>query len=125
MRRSFEGLLDRALPEDQLRVLNGILDRYRGQGLDFHALRTSQAGARSFVTLHVLVPAEWTVAQGHRLAHKVEDDIRAAVPGIAEHIKKFWDPRMRKAIFAHLDGGGSGLDPAVRDALRSLKVPSG
>ena len=45
----------------------------------------------------------------------------AAVPGIAEHIRKFWDPRMRKAIFAHLDSGGSGLDPNVRDALDTLK----
>ena len=44
-----------------------------------------------------------------------------AVPGIAEHIKKFWDPRMRKAIFAHLDAGGAGLDPNVHDALVSLK----
>ena len=44
-----------------------------------------------------------------------------AVPGIADHIRKFWDPRMRKAIFAHLDAGGSGLDPNVRDALETLK----
>ncbi len=44
-----------------------------------------------------------------------------AVPGIAEHIKKFWDPRMRKAIFAHMDNGGTGLDPYVRDALETLK----
>jgi formate dehydrogenase subunit delta len=44
-----------------------------------------------------------------------------AVPGIAEHIRKFWDPRMRKAILAHLDAGGSGLDPSVRDALETLK----
>jgi formate dehydrogenase subunit delta len=43
-----------------------------------------------------------------------------AVTGTAEHIKKFWDPRMRKAIFAHLDAGGAGLDPNVRDALQSL-----
>jgi formate dehydrogenase subunit delta len=43
------------------------------------------------------------------------------VPGIAEHIHKFWDPRMRNAIFAHLDAGGSGLDPDVRDAIASLK----
>ena len=34
-----------------------------------------------------------------------------AVPGIAEHIRKFWEPRMRAAIFAHLDAGGAGLDP--------------
>src|ERR1700744_4858939 len=44
-----------------------------------------------------------------------------AVPGIADHIHKFWDPRMRKAIFAHLDAGGAGLAPDVRDALTSLK----
>jgi formate dehydrogenase subunit delta len=44
-----------------------------------------------------------------------------AVPGIAEHIKKFWDPRMRSAILAHLDKGGEGLDPSVRDAIATLK----
>jgi formate dehydrogenase subunit delta len=43
------------------------------------------------------------------------------VPDIAEHIRKFWDPRMRSAIFAHLDAGGSGLDPDVRDAIEALK----
>jgi formate dehydrogenase subunit delta len=44
-----------------------------------------------------------------------------AVPGIAEHIRKFWDPRMRKMIFAHLDGGGAGLAPNVLEALTALK----
>jgi formate dehydrogenase subunit delta len=44
-----------------------------------------------------------------------------AVPGIADHIRKFWDPRMKKAIFAHLDAGGAGLDPEVRDAIKALK----
>jgi formate dehydrogenase subunit delta len=44
-----------------------------------------------------------------------------AVLGIAEHIRKFWDPRMRKAIQAHLDAGGAGLDPDVRDAVEALK----
>jgi formate dehydrogenase subunit delta len=43
------------------------------------------------------------------------------VPGIANHIRKFWDPRMRAAIFAHLDAGGAGLDPNVRAALETLK----
>ncbi|QPF89527.1 formate dehydrogenase subunit delta [Bradyrhizobium commune] len=44
-----------------------------------------------------------------------------AVPGIADHIKKFWDPRMKRAIFAHLDAGGEGLAPNVHEALASLK----
>ena len=44
-----------------------------------------------------------------------------AVPGIAEHIRKFWDPRMRATIFAHLEAGGAGLDPVVREAVERLK----
>ena len=44
-----------------------------------------------------------------------------AVSGVAEHIKKFWDPRMRKQIFAHLDAGGAGLEPDVLDALLKLR----
>ena len=45
-----------------------------------------------------------------------------AVTGTASHIRQFWDPRMRAEIFAHLDTGGAGLDPAVRDAIASLKA---
>jgi formate dehydrogenase subunit delta len=44
-----------------------------------------------------------------------------AVAGVAEHIRKFWDPRMRRGIFAHLDAGGAGLDPNVREALETLR----
>jgi formate dehydrogenase subunit delta len=40
--------------------------------------------------------------------------------GTADHIKKYWDPRMRAQIFAHLDAGGAGLDPAVRAAIERL-----
>jgi cation diffusion facilitator family transporter len=83
MQRSVHGLLDRALPPDKMRALAGALEPYRARGIDFHALRTRQAGTRSFVTLHVLVPANWTVAQGHDLAHEVELDIRAALPDAA------------------------------------------
>jgi cation diffusion facilitator family transporter len=80
MQRSVHGLLDRALPPEKMQALRGALERHRARGIDFHALRTRQAGARSFVTLHVLVPADWTVAQGHGLAHEVEQDIRVALP---------------------------------------------
>ncbi len=44
-----------------------------------------------------------------------------AVAGTADHIKKFWDPRMRAAILAHLEAGGGGLDPPVREACELLK----
>jgi formate dehydrogenase subunit delta len=44
-----------------------------------------------------------------------------AVPGITEHLKKFWEPRMRSAIVAHLDAGGEGLAPEVRAAVEALR----
>ncbi|GLS23165.1 NAD-dependent formate dehydrogenase [Labrys miyagiensis] len=43
------------------------------------------------------------------------------VSGIADHIRKFWEPRMRNQIFAHLDAGGEGIDPLVKQALESLR----
>jgi formate dehydrogenase subunit delta len=45
-----------------------------------------------------------------------------AVSGVADHIKKFWDPRMLAGIYAHLDAGGAGLDPNVREAIAALKA---
>ena len=44
-----------------------------------------------------------------------------AAVGIADHLKKFWDPRMRAQIVAYLDAGGQGLDPQVRRAVETLK----
>lgn len=48
-------------------------------------------------------------------------DMDTASARIAEHITKFWDPRMRRAIVAHLDAGGAGLDPAARQAVETLR----
>jgi len=46
-----------------------------------------------------------------------------AVAGIANHIQRFWDPRMRRQILAHLQAGGQGLEPLVREALGRVTVP--
>jgi formate dehydrogenase subunit delta len=45
-----------------------------------------------------------------------------AAAGTAEHIARFWDPRMRAAIIAHLEAGGAGLDPVVREAIERLRA---
>lgn len=47
-----------------------------------------------------------------------------AVVATADHLQKFWEPRMRKAIIAHLDAGGAGLSPVVRDAVAVLRMPA-
>lgn len=55
----------------------------------------------------------------------VEPDHAAGVAGIAEHLRKFWDPRMRKQIIAHLGAGGAGLEPMAREAVAVLARESG
>jgi cation diffusion facilitator family transporter len=95
MHRSAAGLMDVSLPAEKLARIEALLDGYRAQGLDFHALRTRQAGSRAFVTLHVLVPGQWTVQQGHDWAERIEADIRAALPytHVTTHLEPLEDPR--------------------------------
>jgi cation diffusion facilitator family transporter len=94
VRRSAQGLLDRALPGDEQAALSGILSRHAGPEVQFHALRTRQAGARRFVTLHVLVPGAWTVRRGHELCERLELEIAAAVPNatVMTHLEAVEDP---------------------------------
>ncbi len=83
MRRSLLGLMDRALPESELDSIRAILDPYRVTGLDYHALRTRRAGRRRLVELHLLVPGDMSVRDGHHVAEEIETRIRAALPGTA------------------------------------------
>jgi formate dehydrogenase subunit delta len=48
---------------------------------------------------------------------------KEALEGIAEHINKFWEPRMRQMFFAHIDQGGEGLSEAVKTAAAHVKRP--
>jgi cation diffusion facilitator family transporter len=94
LHRSASGLMDEALPEKQLEAIESVLANYRRQGLDFHALRTRQAGRQAFITLHVLVPGEWTVQRGHDEVEQIEADIRAVVPfsNLTTHLEPIEDP---------------------------------
>jgi len=94
IRRSASGLMDASLPVEKRQQIETVLAGYRQQGLDFHALRTRQAGRRTFVTLHVLVPGHWTVRQGHEWAERIEADIRTALSHahVTTHIEPIGDP---------------------------------
>jgi len=95
MRRSVHGLLDPAISnQDQDEVAKLIAEYSRRYGVSFHALRTRQAGARRFVSFHLLVPDAWTVAQAHQLSEEIEARMRAMVPNAAifTHIEPISDP---------------------------------
>ena len=44
----------------------------------------------------------------------------ATIAGVEDHLKRFWTPAMRTQIVAHLEQGGVGLDPGVREAVKRL-----
>ena len=94
MQRSAAGLMDVSLPAEQLAQVDTLLTGYREQGLEFHALRTRQAGRRVFVTLHVLVPGNWTVQHGHDWSERIEADIRNTLPHahVTTHLEPVEDP---------------------------------
>jgi len=95
MSQSASGLMDAAIPAEQIASIEVVLSKYRQQGLDFHALRTRQAGRQAFISLHVLVPGEWTVQRGHDVVEDIEADIRAVVPfsHLTTHLEPLEDPR--------------------------------
>jgi cation diffusion facilitator family transporter len=94
VRRSALGLLDRALGPAEREAIERALDELRAAGVEFHAVRTREAAGRSFVSMHVLVPGEWTVQRGHDVVEEIEARIRGAVPGAAvfTHLEPRDDP---------------------------------
>ncbi len=95
MRRSWRGLLDAAISTEDTGEVTKLFNEYsRRYGVSFHALRTRQAGARRFISFHLLVPDAWSVARAHQLSEEIESRIRSMVPNAAvfTHIEPISDP---------------------------------
>ena len=91
---SMSGLMDKALPEDELQKVSQVLDGFESDDIRFHALRTRRAGRRTFISIHVLVPGNWSVKQGHDLLEQVEEDLRACFEQttVFTHLEPIEDP---------------------------------
>ncbi len=94
MRRSVAGLMDAALPPEEYEKLLTVLNKYKEQGIQFHAIRTRQGAGRRFVSIHVLVPGRWTTHKGHHVVEDIETDIRTALSGaiVFTHLEPVDDP---------------------------------
>lgn len=103
LQRSVRGLMDTALPAEERDRVRAILDRHRAAGVDYHALRTRQAGHRRFVYFHLLVPGAWSVERGHDLIEGIEGEIRASLPHatVIAHLEPVEDPSSYQDV--HLD----------------------
>jgi cation diffusion facilitator family transporter len=93
VRRSVDGLMDIALPEGEQKIIQDVMSKYREKNVEFHALRTRQAASRRFLSVHVLVPGDWTVHDAHHIAEDFERDIRAGLGDaiISTHLEPIED----------------------------------
>ncbi len=100
LRRSAQGLMDGALSAPEHALVVAVLTRYREEGVEHHALRTRESGARRFVEVHILVPGEWTIQRGHELVERLEKDIRDALPRttVLTHLEPLDDPASHEDI---------------------------
>jgi len=107
VRRSVLGLMDPALSEADQASIRRVLERYTAERVQFHALRTRQAGPRRFISVHVLVPGDWTVQRGHDFLEQIEDDLRAAVPNstVFTHLESIDDPASWKDLELERESG--------------------
>ncbi len=94
MQRSVAGLMDAALPPEENDKLQQVLNKYREQGILFHAVRTRQAAGRRFVSIHVLVPGRWSTHKAHHVVEDIEADIRSVLAGVVifSHLEPVDDP---------------------------------
>jgi formate dehydrogenase subunit delta len=73
------------------------------------------------------VRAERLVTMANDIGHffNAEADKDEAARSVANHIKRYWDPRMRREIVSHYrQAGGAGLDPLPRSAIALLATSS-
>lgn len=108
--RSFDGLLDAALPPDEYARIDAALDPFRRRGIGFHELRSRRSGVRRFVDLHVIVSGGLTVREAHDLAEEIEQALQSALPNVSvsTHVEPREDPRS----FLHAERVRSEEPPA-------------
>jgi cation diffusion facilitator family transporter len=94
VRSSVLGLMDTALPPEEVQQIIDIIDTHAPEGVHYHALRTRQSGAQRFMTVHIQVPGSWTVQQGHSLLEKIEHEVyqRLRPISIVTHLEPLEDP---------------------------------
>ena len=112
VRRSFNGLMDHALPVEEQHAVRAAIAGVLEPGMDFHALRTRQAGSRRVTDFHLLVPGIFTVGRAHEITEQVENAIRAVYPDmeITVHVEPIEDQA------AYQDSALVPLEQAAREA---------
>jgi len=82
VRSSVQGLMDVALDENDLARIRHIVEENSGEALEFHDVKSREAGRARFLEFHLVVPSDMTVETSHEICDRIEDALRAAMPGL-------------------------------------------
>jgi cation diffusion facilitator family transporter len=95
IRNSTAGLMDSALPDADHDAILAVLRSRASDDITFHAVQTRASGRQRFVSMHVLVPGQWTVQRGHDFVSEIEDELHAALDNLSvlTHLEPKEDPR--------------------------------
>lgn len=96
------GMMDSSIDLENQNKIESVLEHYQKEnGIEYHALRTRVSGARIFISVHVLVPGEWTVDRGHDLIDRLECEIQEKIEGssVLTHL----EPKNSKKSFQDID----------------------
>lgn len=99
--RSASGLMDATIPEEDLQKITLYLDTLQKQQIEYHSLLTRVAGQRKFISLHLLIPGDWTVKKGHDCADDIEETINHLFEEpvtVSTHIEPVEDPASMRDI---------------------------
>ena len=99
--RSASGLMDATIPAEDLEKVILYLDSLKVNEIEYHSLLTRVAGQRKFISMHLLVPGEWSVKEGHDWADKVEETIIGLFNEpvtVSTHIEPVDDPASMEDI---------------------------
>ncbi|MDO5663836.1 MAG: cation diffusion facilitator family transporter [Bacteroidia bacterium] len=94
--RSASGLMDAAIPQEEIKQITDYFDSLKEKNIDYHSLLTRQAGHRKFISFHLLVPGKWTVKEGHDYAEEIEQHIETMfddIVTVTTHIEPIEDPK--------------------------------
>lgn len=101
LKRSANGLMDASINEEELKKVTHYLDGLKTNEIDYHSLMSRQAGQRKFISLHLLVPGEWSVQKGHDYAENIEEtieDMFSELVTVSTHIEPIEDPASMRDI---------------------------
>lgn len=82
-KKSFSGIMDSALPREEVDIIKSVLTEHKEQIVGFHDLRTRKSGNQRFIDLHLVMHKKISVEESHNMADHLEEDLAEKLPNMS------------------------------------------